>query len=313
MAFLLLMVGVVLLYLGGEVLVGGAAHLARALGISPLVIGLTVVAFATSAPELCATLIAVLHGAPALSLGNVFGSNIANVALILGLAAIIRPLAGQDRFLRREIPILIGVAVIPLWLLRDGVVSRIEGMVMVLLLVAYVVHLLREGRPSAIALEEVEEELAEAARPWWLSALAVAVGLGMLVWGADILVSSATTLARAIGISERVIGLTLVAFGTSLPELASSLAAARRREGDIVLGNIVGSNIFNVLCVLGVTAMVRPIAGDPAAVRIDLLVGLALSLALVPMLLFGRRLYLGRFEGFVLLAAYGTYVGWLFL
>ena len=234
------------------------------------------------------------------------------MALILGFAALIRPLAGQDSFLRREIPILIAVAIIPLWLLRDGVVSRVEGAVMVLLLVGYVVHLLRQGRPSAIALEEVEKELAEAARPWWLSALAVVVGLGMLVWGAHLLVGAATTLARAIGISERVIGLTLVAFGTSLPELASSIAAARRREGDIVLGNIVGSNIFNVLCVLGVTALVRPITGDPAAVSIDLWLGLALSVALVPLLLVGRRLHLGRVEGLLLLAAYGSYVGWLF-
>ncbi len=311
MAFVILAVGVVLLYVGGEVLVSGASNLARSLGISPLVIGLTVVAFATSAPELCATLIGVLQGAPALSLGNVFGSNIANIALILGLAAIIRPLVGHDSFLRREIPILIAVAVIPFWLLRDGVIGRFEGTVMVVLLVAYVVYLLRQGGPS-VAAEQAQEELTEAVRPWWLSALAVLIGLGMLVWGANLLVGSATTLARAIGISERVIGLTLVAFGTSLPELASSIAAARRREGDIVLGNIVGSNIFNVLCVLGITSLVRPITGDPTAVSLDLWVGLALSLALVPMLLLGRRLYLGRVEGLALLAAYGMYVGWLF-
>jgi cation:H+ antiporter len=142
--------------------------------------------------------------------------------------------------------------------------------------------------------------------------LAVVAGLGLLVWGAHLLVDGATALARTLGISERVIGLTMVAFGTSLPELASSLAAARRREGDIVLGNVVGSNIFNVLCVLGVTSLAQPIAGNPQAVRIDLLVGLAFSVALVPMLLLGRRYYLGRWEGALLVLAYCAYVGWLF-
>lgn len=312
MSIALLIGGVVLLYAGGEVLVNSASNLARAFGLGPLVIGLTVVAFATSSPELFATLVGVLEGAPDLSMGNVLGSNIANIALILGLSALLRPLVGRGHFLRREIPLLIAVALVPFLVLMDGEISRLEGAVLFALLVGYLVYLLRNGEPPEV-IHEYAAQFEHPPWPRWQGALGVAGGLALLVLGAHLLVDGAVDIARMLGISERVIGLTLVAFGTSLPELASSLVAARRREGDIVLGNIVGSNIFNVLCVLGLTATVRPIAVVRSTITLDLWTGLALSVALLPLLLLGRRMRLARGEGAVLLASYLVYIGVLFL
>jgi len=311
MAYLLLLAGALLLYLGGEALVTNAARLARIFGLSPLVIGLTVVAFATSAPELFATLSASLQGSPELGLGNVLGSNIANLGLILGLAALVRPLIGKARFLVREIPLLIAVAVIPFLLLIGDVIGRLEGAVLFLGLIGYVVYLLRDKEPPEVE-EEYAAEYSGPDRPWWVPAAGVLLGLGLLVLGADLLVDGAVEIARALGVSERVIGLTLVAFGTSLPELASSLVAARRKQGDIVLGNVVGSNIFNVLCVLGLTSVIHPMSVPSATVTLDLWVGLAFSAATVPLLLLGRRLYLGRVEGVLLFSGYLAYVWVLF-
>lgn len=312
MSILLLLGGVALLYAGGELLVTSASNLARAFGLGPLVIGLTVVAFATSSPELFATLVGVLQGVPELSLGNVLGSNIANIGLILGLSALIRPLVGRGHFLKREIPSLIAVALIPFLVLADGEIGRLEGVVLVLLLLVYLAFLLHNGEPPEV-IREYAAQFQQPPWPRWRGGVGVLVGLVVLVAGAHLLVEGAVDIARALGISERVIGLTLVAFGTSLPELASSLVAARRREGDIVLGNIVGSNIFNVLCVLGLTAAVRPVAVARSSIGLDLWVGLALSAALVPLLLVGRRMRLARAEGAVLMLAYAAYVAVLFL
>jgi cation:H+ antiporter len=306
-----LAIGVALLYAGGEVLVASASNLARACGLGPLVIGLTVVAFATSTPELFATLVGVLRGAPDLGMGNVLGSNIANLGLILGLSALVRPLVGRGQFLKREVPLLIAVAAVPFWVLRDGRIDRLEGAVLFVLLLGYVVWLLRGGEPPEV-VAEYRARFAGPPWPGWRSAVGLAVGLALLLGGAHLLVDGAVAVARALGISGRVIGLTVVAVGTSLPELASSLVAARRQEGDIVLGNIVGSNIFNVLCVLGLTAVVRPIAVDPSSVTLDVWVGLGLSVSLLPLLLLGRRMHLSRWEGALLLAAYAAYLWVLF-
>lgn len=319
LALVLLLAGIALLYLGGEVLVAGAARLARSFGLSSLVIGLTVVAFATSAPELFASLVAVREGSPGIAVGNVLGSNIANIALILGVAALVRPLAGKARFLVREIPMLTAVSIAPFLVLWDGVIVWWEGAVLFAALVVYIVFLLRSKEPPSV-VEEFDEEYAGEEgsengpeRPVWYSLGGVLLGLGLLVLGADLMVDGAVTIARALGVSERVIGLTMVAFGTSLPELASSMVAARRREGDIVLGNVVGSNIFNVLCVLGLTAMLYPISLPLTSMLGDLWLGLALSVAMVPLLLVGRRLYLGRWEGVLLLTSYLVYIAVLFI
>ncbi len=301
--------GVGLLYLGGEFLVRGAVDLARRVGLSPLVVGLTVVAFGTSSPELAATLAASFEGSPAVAVGNVFGSNVANLGLILGAAALVFPLTADARFLRREVPLMIVVSALVWPLGRDGVYGRLEGFALLALLTLYLVVLLR-GRERSEVGTRYRELGGEVHRPLWRSAAAVAGGIAGLVAGAHFLVDGAVAVARGFGVPETVIGLTLVAVGTSLPELASCLVAAARREGDIVLGNLVGSNLFNVLGILGTSALVRPLVLPFAAVRSDFAVMMAFSLAVVPLLLVGRRL--SRLEGGLLVAAYAGYVIYLY-
>lgn len=310
--FLLVAAGVVLLYLGGEGLVSGSSALARKIGMSPLVVGLTVVAFGTSAPELAATLAAALQGTPEVAFGNVVGSNIFNVGLILGLAAVLQPLPAGGRFLRREMPFMIGVSLLLLVLVGNGVVGRLEGVLLLALLAGYLWVMLKKDEESARAALEIVEEHGEPVGPVWPSVVRVVVGIGALVLGAKLLVTGSVSLARAAGISERVIGLTLVALGTSLPELASSLVAAARKEADILLGNVVGSNIFNVLAIMGATSLVVPIhVVMREGAWADLTVMLGLSLLLWPFLRSHRRLE--RWEGAVLLAAFVAYMGWLFV
>lgn len=308
---LLVALGVGLLYGGGESLVSGSTALARTLGMSPLVVGLTVVAFGTSAPELAATLAASLQGSPEVAFGNVVGSNIFNVGLILGIAAVIYPLAARARFLRREMPFMVGTSALVLFLVRDGRVGRGEGLVLLLLLAGYLWIMLRKDEESARVAAEFAEAYGEITTPLWASVLRVVVGIAVLVVGAKVLVSGAIGVARGLGVPERVIGLTLVAFGTSLPELASSIVAAARREGDIVLGNIVGSNIFNVLAILGTASVTLPIHVQVGlGAWTDLAVMLGFSLVLWPFLHTGRRLE--RWEGIVLLVGFAAYLGWLF-
>lgn len=305
-SWLLVAAGVALLYYGGELLVNGAIRLAQGFGISPLIIGLTVVAFATSAPELAATLTAALQGAPDIAIGNALGSNVANLGLILGLSALLSPLTVKSSFIRREVAFMVLVTIMLYPLFANGAVSRVEGGFLVLLLGTFLYGLLRE--PGAAETQAVKEDGKE--RPLFFAALAVLAGLGLLVGGAQMLVTGASDLARAAGVPERVIGLTLVALGTSLPELATSLVAARRREADIVLGNVVGSNIFNLLCVLGFTALVHPIAVAPQALALDFWVMLGITLVVLVMLLIGRSLT--RLEGAILLSIYLGYVTFLF-
>lgn len=297
--------GIVLLYVGGESLVSGATSLARASGLRPAVIGLTVVAFGTSAPELAATLAAAFKDAPEIAFGNVVGSNIANLGLILGIAALIQPLQADASFLRREVPFMIGTTVAMVFLVYNDHVGRLEGTILFGSLLVYVWVLLRDGQSEPAAH-----------RPRGTDHKGVAAGLGraalgvlLLVLGARALVDGAVGIATAFGVDERVIGLTLVALGTSLPELASVIVAATRNEGDLILGNLVGSNIFNVLCILGLTSLVRPLTVDAGAAIIDLLVMLVFSVAVWPFL-FGRRI--GRKRGAVLLGGYLLYVAWLF-
>lgn len=309
---LLVALGVALLYGGGEALVSGSSALARRLGMSPLVVGLTVVAFGTSAPELAATLAAALQGAPEVAFGNVVGSNVFNVGMILGVAALIYPLSARARFLRREMPFMIGTGALLLVLVADGRVGRLEGSVLLALLAGYLWTLLRKDGESDRVAEEFGREYGEVAAPLWASTTRVVVGILVLVVGAKVLVAGAVGIARDLGITERVIGLTLVAFGTSLPELASSVVAAARREGDIVLGNVVGSNVFNVLAILGTTSVVVPIeVGVGPGLWTDLAVMLGFSVALWPFLYSRRRL--DRWEGALLLAAFAAYMGWLFV
>ncbi len=303
----LLIVGLILLTAGAEGLVRGGASLARRLGLTPLVVGLTVVAFGTSMPELVVSLSSALRGAGDISLGNVVGSNIFNVGVILGLSAVVSPIRIQLGLIKLDMPVLIGISLLALGLALSGSVSRGAGVVLVILLIAYTafnIRLARKQTAAAVA-QEFEEGVPGPTASLWLDLLFILGGLGLLIYGSNLLVNSAIALARAFGVSEAVIGLTLVAAGTSMPELATSLVAALRRQSDIAVGNVVGSNIFNILGILGVTAVVQPVLA-PGISRLDLGVMVAYAVVLLPLLWSGRRL--DRREGLLLVGGYLAYL-----
>ena len=304
------------LVLGADVLVRGAARLALGWGLSPLVIGLTVVAFGTSAPELAVSVGAALDGRTDIALGNVVGSNIFNILGILGLSALILPLAVNLQIIRQEVPVMIGSALLLALLALDGEIGLLDGTMLFGLLVVYTAFLVRQSRRLGADAGESEFAAdigkATATRPL-LSAAMVAGGLVLLVAGAQALVAAATAFARDLGLSELVIGLTIVAVGTSLPELATSIMAALRGQRDIAVGNIIGSNIFNILGCLGLTALVAGggVPVPPSVLRFDLWVMLAASLACLPIFVTGRSI--ARWEGAVLLSYYAAYTVYLLL
>jgi cation:H+ antiporter len=300
--------GLVVLSGGADALVRGAASLARRVGLSPLVIGLTVVAIGTSLPELVVSLGAALRESGDVALGNVVGSNISNIALILGLSALFRPMKVQAQIIRIDAPILAGASALLIVMLLDGTLGRIDGAILVAGIVAYVVFSVRmAGEESDAVAEEFDEGLPEQ-QPLWKEVLMLVLGLGGLIVGAHFLVEGAVVIAEALGVSQIVIGLTIVAVGTSLPELATSLAAARRGEGDIAVGNAVGSSIFNILGILGVTVLVHPLPTGGLSV-VDGVVMVGLALAILPLM--RSHFTLSRQEGAVLVSCYLAYVGYL--
>ncbi len=311
-----LVVGLALLLGGGEALVRGSVAVAGRFGVSPLVIGLTLVGFGTSTPELVASLQAALLGSPGIAIGNVIGSNIANILLILGLSAVILPLAiGREAF-RRDGVVLIVAAGLLLAAVLTGELSRWAGAVFVLLLLAYTLYAFWSERAArsdaASAAAEVHIAGVDVVAPAKTLSLAVALGLtgggiAAVLVGADLLVQSAIEVARMLNLSEAVVGLTLVAVGTSLPELATSIMAVARRQSDVAFGNIVGSNIFNVLGIAGVTALVKPIPVPQEIVRFDIWVMLAASALLILFAVTGWRI--DRREGAFFLLAYVAYLG----
>jgi cation:H+ antiporter len=358
---LLILLGLLGLYFGGNWLVGGAARLARSFRISPLIVGLTVVAVGTSAPELLVSVDAALAGASDLALGNVIGSNIANIGLVLGVSALITALHVQSSTLRREIPYMIGASILTMLLSLDGEIGRTDGLLLVAGFVAFtgyfIIVALREGRshhakvaeaakervvvgrvivavreahtlPSAYTAEvahRVAQDHPETApapadddpvtvrpedvnRPLELGR--VALGIVLLVAGANWLVSGAITIAQSLGVPEIVIGITLVAVGTSLPELAASVVAALKKQADIVLGNIVGSNIANLLLILGVTAIILPIPVEPGLAQVEMPVMIGFALLLVP---FGWNQWLGRRAAIAFLGGYVGFIAYVFL
>ncbi|MCC5868778.1 MAG: calcium/sodium antiporter [Gammaproteobacteria bacterium] len=310
MSLLLAACGLVVLLVGGELLVRGAAALALRLGLTPLFVGLTVVAFGTSSPELAVSLKAALDGIGGLALGNVVGSNIANIALILGVAALIRPLSVEAKLVRIDMPIMLACSVlVTVLVLLNAGLGRLAGGVLALLLLGYVgfsIWEVRRERP------EIQEEFASAAPvvnprvP--LQLLLIVVGLAGLGFGASLFVRGAVDIAVSLGVSAEVIGLTVVALGTSMPELATSAVASWRRQADIAVGNVVGSNIFNLLCVLGITALVIPVAAGEVGI-IDM--GVMVALALLLWIMTVRGVRVNRWEGGLLLALYILYIAWL--
>lgn len=297
--------GLALLMVAANALVRGAAALALRLGLSPLVVGLTVVAFGTSAPELVVSVQAAVAGAGGIAVGNVVGSNVANVGLILAVAVFVRPIASAPSMLRRDLPVLIAATALAAAFLLDRQLGAAEGGVLLAGLVAYLAWSIRQARREAAA---VELPVDAPTGPAWRDAVLVVVGLAGLVVGADLFVDGAVALAEVAGVSNAVIGLTVVAVGTSLPELATSVVASVRGEGDIAVGNVVGSNVFNLLGILGVGALVRPLDA-PGLQPVDLAVMGLFTLALIPMMLTGRRLV--RIEAVVLLVGYAGYMGYL--
>ena len=304
MHYLLIAAGFATLLLGGEVLVRGAVGVARRAGLPPLVIGLTLVGFGTSMPELLTSVNAALVGAPGIAVGNVVGSNVANILLILGVAALMAPIAVDRAAFRRDAASLILATLLAGALLATGALGRTAGLILVAGLAAFLFATLRSGGGIAEP-DEAEGPMPGRAASWAL----FGGGLAFVILGADLLVRGATGLARDLGVSEAVIGLTVVAVGTSLPELVTSVVAARRGQAGVAFGNVLGSNVFNLLGILGATALVAPIAVPAQIVAVDLWVMAAATAALVGFAVSGWRI--SRREGAALLLAYAAYLGWL--
>lgn len=318
---LFLVIGLAGLVGGAELLVRGAATISARMGISPIVIGLTVVAFGTSAPELAVSVNAALGGSSDVALGNVVGSNIANILLILGLSATVGALSVTQRIVRLDVPILIVVSLVALVMSLDNSIGRIDGAILAAGAIGYTVWLIKTTRTTKPA-PGVEEEYQEALDildddlsrlPLGTQILLVVVGLVILVIGSQLLVNSATTIAKSLGVSELVIGLTIVAIGTSLPELATSVLASIRGERDIAVGNVIGSNLFNIMLVLGTTSAISSngVPVQDSTLRLDIPVMIGATLALLPICWNGFQIK--RWEGFVLAGFYALYVGYLLL
>ncbi len=311
--------GLVLLIVGAEWLVKGASRLAAKLGISPLVIGLTVVAFGTSSPELAVSVQSSLTGQADIAVGNVVGSNIFNVLFILGISAVITPLLVQQQLIRLDVPIMVGVSLVVYLLALDGVLNRWEGLLLFGGLVGYTVFLIVQSKreKNASVTLEYQQEYGRpgnsSAKLWLINTGLVVAGLGLLIVGSNWLVESAIATARWLGLSELIIGLTIVAAGTSMPEVATSIAAALKGERDIAVGNVVGSNIFNILGVLGLTAVVAP-TGLPVsqpALGFDLPVMLGVAIASLPIFFTGNTI--ARWEGWLFLGFYVAYTAYLIM
>jgi len=314
--------GFVFLVGGAELLIRGASRIALRLGIQPIVVGLTVVAFGTSAPELVVSVTANLtnSGSSDLAIGNIVGSNIANLGLILGLCGSVYALRVNRHIITVEYPLLIGVTLIFGWMLYGGVLGQWEGLLLFAGLVGFIgwnVFTARRQYEMAHAAEEsleaaasVDERILRPSEQLWFDVLLVVMGLGGLVLGADWLVSGSRTIALAFGVSEVVIGLTLVAVGTSLPEVATSLVASFRGQGDLAIGNVVGSNLFNMLGVAGVTAAIKPLRA-PESIGVDLLVMVAFTV-LVYLLVWKQPHRIERWQGALLILLYAVYVVFLF-
>ncbi|WP_322529576.1 calcium/sodium antiporter [Salinicola sp. LHM] len=314
MALGAIVAGLVVLVWSADRFVDGAAATARHLGLPPLLIGMVVIGFGTSAPELMVSALAAVQGNPGLALGNAYGSNITNIALIAGLVALISPLTVHSQVIRQELPVLGVMTLISLWCLFDGVISRIDAVILLLLLGGFLGYSIwRSRRPGTDALQtDVEADAAGQNMSLKRSVTWTLVGLVLLIISSRFLVWGAVSIAEAFGVSDLVIGLTVVAIGTSLPELASSISAVRKNEHDLVIGNVVGSNLFNTLAVVGLAGVIQPIGVDPEVLVRDWPVMAALTLAL---LVFGIGIKgqgrINRLEGALLLASFVAYTAWL--
>jgi len=302
--------GFALLYFGGEGVVRGAVAIGIKLGITPVMVGLIIVAFGTSAPELAVSLRAATSGYGGMAIGNVVGSNICNIALILGLTALIRPPTIQAQLIRFDVPVMIGSSALLILLLIDGALSRLDGAILIAALLVYLAVAVKKARDEQRA---VRREMRAALRPptgyTRKRALLLVAGLALLVGGGELFVRGAVGIASALDVPTSIIGLSIVALGTSLPELATSLVAAVRGHGDIAAGNVIGSNIFNVLAIIGITASITPLTREDVTLA-DLGVMLGVMLTALPLMFTQTRIQ--RWEGALLVAIYVGYMTWLF-
>ena len=308
----LVVIGLVLLTLGAEGLVRAGSSIALRMGVKPLVVGLTIIAFGTGSPELVVAVKSAFYGNSAIALGSVIGSNISNTALILGVAALVYPIKAEAQVVRREIPLMVLITAV-LWLLiTDGELGRIDGIILLSSSVGYtfLVYFLAKKSKEKETPEAFAEAVDESTGSTGLDVLLLVGGIGMLVLGANLLVNGAVAAAKILDISEVVIGLTVIAIGTSLPEMATSIVASYRKEADLALGNAIGSNIMNILCVLGATAIISPISA--AEIRfMDM--AFVLGIAIFLWALLGYRFVLDRLEGAILVICYIIYIYTLFL
>lgn len=305
-----IIISLVALFFGANWLVKGASSLAERLGVSTLVVGLTVVAYGTSTPEMIVSAQASVKGFGGIAIGNVVGSNIANIGIILGLSALIFPLKASMQLIRFDTPVMIFSALLFMVLFLDHTIGRIEGLIFIALLIGYTVFNLIKSRQEnkRAVLEEFEEGMPKITKHWGFDALYILIGLAALIAGSRFLVLGAVDLARMIGLSEAVIGLTIVALGTSMPELATSVVAAVKKQPDIAIGNVVGSNIFNILGILGIAAIIKPIYAIDISL-VDSLVMIGMSLLLLPLIKTGFTLK--RWEGALFILIYISYVIYL--
>ena len=301
-----LIIGLATLILGGDVLVRGASRMALRFNVSSLVVGLTIVAFSTSAPELLVSLNAAIKGVPDFALGNVVGSNISNLALVLGVAALLGKININKITARRDWPVTFVATVLLYILVLDGNLVRWEGIVLFTCLIAYLTYLLISTKKDQVQLEVDVPERDESQFEKWKDGFMIALGGACLYFGSDWFIDSSENIAVGLGVSERIIGLTVLALGTSLPELITSIIAARKGETDLALGNLLGSNIFNILSILGITSIVQNLAVNPEILNSDMIWMLAITFGILPLMLFRKRL--STVSGITLLTVYTVYI-----
>jgi len=298
-----------LMIIAGDFLVKGASRIAYQLHLSPLVVGLTIVAFGTSAPELFISLSSALKGSPDLALGNVIGSNICNLALVLGATALINPIKIQSNSIKIDWPVAMFSSLLLYFFISDLTLAYWEGLIFLSILIIYIVFLIKNSRKNTMALRELEKEVdipAANKKHLWLNILYIMLGMAGLYFGSEWFVGSAKILALDWGVSERVIGLSMVAFGTSVPELVTAVVASFKKETDLALGNLIGSNIFNILSILGITSLIKSIEVSQIILTVDMLWMLGITFVILPMMI--SKKIMSRAEGGLLVASYVYYI-----
>jgi cation:H+ antiporter len=313
-------IGLIVIYYGAEFLVKGASGLARSLGMSPMVIGLTVVAFGTSTPEIFVSVVSSLKGKSMIAVGNVIGSNICNIALVLGLAALFLPIPGRPSIIRRDIPIMLGVSLYLLVISYNSVIGRLEGVTLLAGIILYTFlnyYMARQEFKKLMGKADISRQKIDSKKTGFrlLQTGQVSLGIAGVVAGAELMIDSAIKIMSVLGVSEKFIGLTIVAFGTSLPELATSVVAAWKKEMDISLGNLVGSNVFNILCVLGVASVVSPIVISGGFIQSGLIFDyiVMIFISLLPWVMMRVSYKISRRHGIFLLSLYGAYLVFLII